>query len=448
MKRYLELTIVGLFVVVLAGLALHTPVTVFIESRWPELELFVKAWKEVVMGLIAALLAVYLMRQGTFRQALVDRYTVLIIGIALLHAALLVVFDNAYVSEASGLLIDLRYYLLFLELYVVARYIPSARRILLWASGVGVVVVIGFGLLQATVLPRDILSHVGYSDTTIKPYLTVDLNDAYVRINSTLRGPNPVGAFAVIVLSLVIAWSIRHRQKFADMRLKLLLAATIIAALVVLWASHSRSAWLAVVAACTALLVSILPRRAALVSVATIIVAGALVMTGLFAFRDNETVSNLFFHSNPSGGSAHKSDDGHLESLEYGLGAMADSPAGSGIGSTGSASLYSDSPTIVENQYFFMAHESGWLGLVLQVALFAMVLTGLWRSRRDWLCLGLFIAGVGMALIGVLQPVWADDVVSLYWWGLAGLALGSSVSIKTHGHNTARSSHKKAARTP
>lgn len=443
--RYLERLIIVLLAVVLVGLAFHTPVTVWIESQWPAYELLAKAWKELVLGVVAVLLAMYVWRRGVLGELLRDRLVQGVIAIALLHIVLVIAFDNAYVSELSGVLIDLRYYLFFIELYVVARYISWSRRKLLWASGVGVAIVIGFGLLQATVLPHDVLAPLGYSDATIKPYLTVDLNDAYVRINSTLRGPNPVGAFAVMTLALLAAWTLRHRWRLGTWWARVAVGAAFLAMLVVLWASHSRSAWLAVVAAISAGLMVILPRRAALTSVAAIVVVGGIVLAGLFAFRDNPTISNLFFHSNPTGGSAHKSDDGHLESLEYGVVATLESPGGSGIGSTGSASLHSDSPTIVENQYFFFAHESGWLGLVLQLVLFVMVLVGLWRARQDWLSLGLLASGVGLALIGILQPVWADDVVSLYWWGLAGLALGSSAIIKPHEQRTQRTRHQKAA---
>lgn len=439
--RFLEISIVSLLTVVIVGLALHTPVTVWIETQWPTYELFAKAWKELVLGMVAMLLIVYVLLRGVAATLLRDKFVVLTIAIAVVHVGVLLAFDNAYVSELSGLLIDLRYYLLFIELYIVARYMAEARRQLLWAGGVGVAIVVGFGLLQATVLPRDVLAPLGYSDETIKPYLTVDLNDDYVRINSTLRGPNPVGAFAVITLALLAAWTYRHREYLKSWRIQAMTAGTGLAALIVLWASHSRSAWLAVIAAASAWLMAILPRRAALISVAGIAAVSIVTITGLLVFRDNPTISNLFFHSNPEGGSIHKSDDGHLESLEYGIEATLESPAGSGVGSTGSASLHSDAPTIVENQYFFFAHETGWIGLLLQLALFVLVLAGLWRSRQDWLSLGLFASGIGLALIGVLQPVWADDVVSLYWWGLAGLALGSSAIIKPHESRKKRARH-------
>lgn len=429
MQRYLERFIVSLLVLIVAGLSLHTPAMVYLESIVPDVSVVVKAWKELLIGGVAVLLLVYLWRRSLLRQVFSDKIVILVAMIAVLHVLLVFLFDNEYVSEVSGLVIDLRNYLLFVVLYVGARYIAGLRRPVLLAVGAGMAVVIGFGLLQATVLPRDVLANIGYSAETIRPYLTVDLNYDYVRINSTLRGPNPVGAFVVIAISLAVAWAARHRELLRNARVQAGIVALMCSSLIVMWASHSRSAWLGMAAALMALMAAVLPRRIAIISVASVMACMTVLVGGLFAFRDTPVVSNVFFHDNQEEGSVHKSDDGHLESLQHGIEAAAGSPAGSGIGSAGSASLFADEPVIIENQFLFMAHESGWLGLLLQLALLGVVLFGLWRARADWLCLGVGAAGVGMIVIGMLLPVWADDVVGLYWWGIAGLALGSSATL-------------------
>lgn len=153
------------------------------------------------------------------------------------------------------------------------------------AAVIGAGIVILFGALQAVALPKDILSGIGYSDQTIKPYLTVDMNHDYIRINSTLRGPNPVGAFAVIVLALVGAWALRHRQSLRDWRWSVVAIIASAGSLIVLVASHSRSAWIAAVGAATMLLVGVVPRRMALYSLVTVGVLGCLrsVHCGLYA---------------------------------------------------------------------------------------------------------------------------------------------------------------------
>src|SRR5690606_28126439 len=103
---------------------------------------------------------------------------------------------------------------------------------------------------------------------------------------------------------------------------------------------------------------------------------------------------------------------------------MINQPFGAGIGSTGSASLIGPGDSlIIENHYLFVAHEVGWLGMVLFIVIFVMVMQSLWRRRQSWLALAVFASGVGMALIGILLPVWVDDTVSIIWWGLAAIVL-------------------------
>jgi hypothetical protein len=79
---------------------------------------------------------------------------------------------------------------------------------------------------------------------------------------------------------------------------------------------------------------------------------------------------------------------------------------------------------IIENQYLFIAHEAGWLGLLLFMAIFGLVMVRLWHVRADWLVLGIFASGIGLALIGLLLPVWVDDTVAIIWWALAATAIG------------------------
>ena len=59
------------------------------------------------------------------------------------------------------------------------------------------------------------------------------------------------------------------------------------------------------------------------------------------------------------------------------------------------------------------------------MTLFGMVMQRLWRRRGDWLALAVFASGVGIAVAGIILPVWADDTVAIVWWGLAALVLAT-----------------------
>ncbi|MGE5299140.1 MAG: hypothetical protein ACM3KF_03815, partial [Acidobacteriota bacterium] len=119
---------------------------------------------------------------------------------------------------------------------------------------------------------------------------------------------------------------------------------------------------------------------------------------------------------------------------------MLASPLGSGVGSTGSASLYGDAPVIIENQYLFTAHEVGWPGLGLFVVIFTIIMIRLWKLRQSWKALAVFASGAGLTVIGLLLPVWVDDTVSIIWWGLAAVVLAE-------GGMRGKSTNQKAKRT-
>jgi predicted aspartyl protease len=417
----LRSTIATLLCVVFVGVALQGVVSVLAEVHAGEAALLVKSWKEVLLGVIGVLLAIAVWRSGQWRKVARQKLLWLVAAIAFIHVVLFAVFDNDYVGEIAALLIDLRMYLLFVEVYVAVLLWPELRRTLTVAGIASMGIIASFALLQATVLPRDVLAPLGYSKATIQPYLTVDLNDDFVRINSTLRGPNPLGAVAVMAISIGAAVILRR----VPMRRwqKNALWGGVAASVVALWSSYSRSAWLGVFAAIVVLAVAVGVRRIPKHIALGVLAAAVLLLGVTLALKDTPLVQNVVFHTNPDSPTVHKSDDGHLDSLRHGTEAMLSQPLGAGLGSTGSASLLTEEPVIIENQYFYMAHESGWLGLGLQLWLFGWVLVLLWQERLRVLGLGLFAAGIGLGVIGLVLPVWADDTVALLWWGLAGVAV-------------------------
>ena len=73
-------------------------------------------------------------------------------------------------------------------------------------------IVILFGLIQLFILPHDFLKHIGYSPHTIPAYQTVDSDISYHRIQPTLRGANPLGAYLVLVIpAMFLAFKKTHK---------------------------------------------------------------------------------------------------------------------------------------------------------------------------------------------------------------------------------------------
>lgn len=422
---FLERLYVVTLLVIFGGIVLHAPLSVGLGVLLPDYSLLIKSWKEILMLLLVPVALWMVTRHKLWPELARDWLFHLIVAYTALHFLLVAVLYQGQAATAAGLAIDLRYVLFFSLVYLLLRIYPSYRGVMLRIGAIGAVVVVGFGVLQLF-LPADILKYIGYSTKTIAPYLTVDQNHAFIRINSTLRGPNPVGAYALVVLALLASFMMTHKKWLAIQRRWWWFSALSAASLVVLWVSYSRSAYIgAVVALAIVLIVVMRHHISAKVWITGCVLVCALA-GGLFAARGTTFVSNTLLHENPNGGSGVSSNDGHAQSLETSFNHLVQTPLGSGVGSTGSASLYSRSPTIIENQYLFIGHEIGWIGVGIFIALFVCILVRLWRGRHDWLLLGVFASGIGLAVVGLLLPVWVDDTVSIIWWGLAAVALATS----------------------
>jgi len=415
---------IAILLVIFGGIVLHAPLIVGLGTIWPNYVLLIKSWKEILM-LIAGVIVLILLYKTKQFKILRDPIIIAIGIYAALHLVLLAYKPTGLASAVAGLAIDLRYIFYFSLVYLAMKLYPSYRKMFMKVGIAGALIVLVFALLQVFILPADILKYIGYNVHTISSYLTVDQNHAFIRINSTLRGPNPLGAYAGMVLALIVAAIAKHKVK--KEKWPLILTAILSAGgVVALWASYSRSALGAAVVAIAIVLAIVTARRLSRKAwvVGTIVLI--VLVGGFLAVRNTSFVSNVLLHENPNGGSSVNSNEDHLISLKDGFNQLIGSPLGDGIGSTGSASLFSSDPTVIENQYLMTAHEAGWLGLGLFMYIFALIMIRLWQLRKDWLALGVLASGIGLALIGLLLPVWVDDTVSIIWWGLAGLVVGSS----------------------
>jgi hypothetical protein len=413
--------------VIFGGIVLHAPLSVGLGVLFPDYDLLIKSWKELLMVVLMPLAVIIVTRRRMWQELASDWIFKLIVAYTALHAASVVFLYQGAAATAAGLAIDLRYVLYFGLVYVLVRILPMYRRILLKIGVIGAAIVVSFATLQLF-LPPDVLKYIGYSNQTIAPYLTVDKNPDYIRVNSTLRGPNPLGAYAGVVLTLLAAALVRKRLQFGDRKYMIGIGLLALCSLIALWISYSRSAVVATIASIGIVLAVTIARQLSRRVWISMSIAVCAVIGGLIVGQNSNFVSNVLLHENPVGGSSVSSNDGHIESLATGLDRMIHQPFGAGVGSTGSASLYGNSPFIIENQYLFIAHESGWLGFALFIALFMMIMLRLWKARQDWLSLGIFASGIGLSLIGLLLPVWVDDTVAIIWWGLAAIAIAKGSS--------------------
>ena len=202
--RVLDRLFIGLVLAIFGVIVIHAPLSIAFGTMYPEADLLIKAWKEVLMVPAALLALLLIWRRGRW-DILKSPWVLFPVGYALLHVLLIPWMFSNWTAVFAGLLIDLRYIVFFVLMFVLIRLYPQLRRITLFIFLLGALVVGTFALAQVFILPPDVLSLIGYGDATIQPYLTVDENPDYVRINSTLRGPNPLGDYAVIVFALLAA---------------------------------------------------------------------------------------------------------------------------------------------------------------------------------------------------------------------------------------------------
>lgn len=326
-----------------------------------------------------------------------------------------------------GIFADLRFPAFMMLVAVVARTSPMLncqwRRAIIGA----LTVVVAFGLMQL-VLPADFLRHFGYSPDTIPAVQYVDNKPEYPRLQATLRGPNPLGAYLVLGIAATLSIGIASKRKRYGL--------IVLGSVVVLAFTYSRSAYLG---ACIAVAVAVWllaarghwqKRFIIIAAVAAVVGAAAVV-----ALRNNDTVQNIAFHSDEHSMSAESSNTGRARSLASGMDEVLHKPLGQGIGTAGPASMRNTKQParIAENYYIQVGQEMGWVGVGLFMAIQAVLLARLWPLRAAPLGAALLASWCGLLLVNMLSHAWADDTLGLLWWGLAGIALGSTILDNQNG---------------
>lgn len=420
----------GLTTAILLLVPFHALLTVWGASlfgHYTELRL----WKEALLGLsvlgvIYLLLVDHRIRSGTLLRRLI--WVILIYSLLNFVWALLAYSQQDVTAKALGygLIINLRFLAFFLVAWAVALRLVRLRTRWQWLILGPAIVVIVFGLLQAFVLPHDFLRHFGYGEATIPPYETINSNQEYIRIASTLRGANPLGAYLIIPLSLLTVIMLRRPR---DWRPALLF----VGGLITLFFSSSRSAWVAA-AVSIALVVLIClnsprARRFLYIGVGSL----AVLSVALFvSFRNTSQFQNYVFHTQEGSAISTTSNENHVTALQTNLDDLARNPLGDGPGSAGPASVYNGQQArIAENYYIQVGQETGWLGLLLFLLIVAGVGYLLWLRRADPLALSLFASLIGLLIVNMVSHAWTDDTVAYVWWGLAGIALAPNPKLET-----------------
>lgn len=426
-----RLLLIG-WVAIMALLPFHALISTWGGTTIGPYELW-KVWKEILLILLLIPAGTLVVRDKALQKKLLNSWIVRICFMyTVLHLISAAVMMRDLDALAYGLAINLRIVGFFLVSLILFSSIKISKNVLLKVLLIPCSMVLVFGLLQLFVLPTDFLAWFGYEKgVTIAPSINIDEQPDQLRIMSTLRGPNPLGAYLILpgITLFILAWKnmdwVKRRLTIAKSKQYTGAAFIFIALLIVLYATHGRASWIGFFAALGVGLFLLLPAKMRLYLIVAGI-TGSVVAAGLaYQYRGSSFVQNVILHDNPETGAEMTSNDGHLVALQQGLSSVADRPVlGCGPGCAGPASFYNDKGgSLSENYYVQVGQEVGVAGTALFVALSVLVGMSLWQRRSDTLALALFASLVGISLANLLLHIWADDTLAYIWWGLAGAVI-------------------------
>jgi hypothetical protein len=434
-----------LVALILVLLPFHALFTTWAGSNFGHLDVF-RVWKELLMVPLGLFAAWMVYSDKAFQRQLARSW---LIRCIVAYSALFIVFaafslmtDRATPTAIIySLVISLRFLWWFLIVWVITRSDPFVNQQWLKLLLVPASFVVLFGLLQKFVLPADFLRHFGYGPDTIPAVQTVDEKSSYQRVQSTLRGANPFGAYLVVVVSAIVA----------SLRRKKWLAFLLAAAAVALFFTYSRSAWIGMVVALAVLgFLQLSSRRGRQVMIASLVIAAVVGAGAIWRFQQNDVLQNTLFHSDENSQSVVSSNEMRTSALTTAAKEVIAEPLGRGPGTAGPASSRNDQPARISENYFLqVGQEVGILGVLLILAIFGFTARALWLRRRYVLAQVLLASLAGIIVINLMSHAWTDDTLSLLWWGFAGAVMSLPAILRTElRHETkkeTKASQKKSA---
>src|SRR3569833_1432157 len=376
---------------VLALLPLHALLTTWLGSNTGHLDL-IRIWKEVTICLVVVPTGWLVYHNPKLLDWFKRSWIVRLMGLyALLHVGLGIWALHAHhVNKTAlvySLIINLRFFGFFLvcaSLAALSGWLYKHWLKILLAPAVAVV---AFGLLQRLVLPFDFLKHFGYGPKTIPAYQTVDSNIDYRRIQSTLRGANPLAAY----LNLVIPASFLVRWRPG----KYLFTLGLIACL---FFSYSRSAWIGVMLSLGFLAWLQIEKRRHLQWLALAAVLAAIAVGGgLYIFGGRQSVLDTLLHTSSHSTSAVSSNAQRSAAIIQAALEVWHQPLGRGPGTAGPASFRNNAPRIADNYYLQIGQEVGLIGIALFLLINLLVARQLWAQKHTSLAAILLASLIGIS---------------------------------------------------
>ncbi len=415
-------------------------------------------WKEALLGVILLIAMVELAMQskGQREKGKVDAVDLCIGGLLLI--ALVQYFVFHLPGSTSHFVYGFKYDFIPLAGFVLLRRVPWSSAFVRTAGAVllgvgGIVAVYG---IATTFFPMSWFTALGYSDLhslyvsggPLAPFQQIEASGLR-RIQSTLSGPNQLGLWLLIPLSISLIRlqkTFRTPAQWRDLGYLAFLG-------LVLLKTFSRSAWIAAAVIGAVLAWKYLSKKKFLIATCSMLILGVI---AIFVFP------NVIVRV--------ASSTGHIERPLQALRIMQEHPLGLGLGTAGPASnRFSDTcvdlpvgadaswaqahpqlcvfvggsqvqpidrtcscPLLPENWYLQIGVELGWIGLILYVFLLIRILRYVFLQlatcnqisvascRLQSTCA---LAFLGISIAALFLHAWEDSAVAYTVWILLAVVL-------------------------
>ncbi len=193
--------ILGLFVGLLAGVSVLFPIAILVQSvfgggRWPQL------WEEFLLGLML-LLSLASLNRKSLAVMLQNSWIKAVFLYTAITLVYLIAFEQDFVAELWGLVINLRFLALALVGFLLGlKFKPKdtpIRGLIVWP----LVLVICFTIV-ARITGGGIYESFGYDQSSVIYNQTLDQNPGIIREMSSTRGPNALGVYLVLPLATLL----------------------------------------------------------------------------------------------------------------------------------------------------------------------------------------------------------------------------------------------------
>ena len=420
---WLQRTLIVALGVILVLLPLHGFISTWGGTTIGPLPIW-KSWKELLLLAMLPLLFAYChARPEVAKRVSSSWLTRLVLLYVLINLGFAALSPASPAAVAAGLLMNLRFVAILLLAMVVAAandgWMDKVKKWLEPWLFMTTIVLALLAIAQVTVLPKDFLVQFGYdTNTTIAPYVLVDDNTDALRAFSTMRGPNPLGAYLILplILAALAMWR-EPRNMLAGLALGLGTAGLVM--------TSSRSAWLGVLVALLVLIALSEPFKKLLTGMAWLLVpVVSLGFIFLWVAANVPSLRLAVFHSSTGDLSLTEgSINAHFRATTDGIVDALNHPLGQGVGTSGPATAYNTAtePRMPENYFVQLAQEVGFIGLALFVAICSVLSYKLWLRRRETWPRVLLASFVGLMVVNLFLHGWSDDPTAMTWWAIAGL---------------------------